>query len=65
MRHSYRVYLTALSGLSGSRLHGDPAGLGAGSGLPVGVSLIGAAGDDDRIVDIADALQAELGVPTV
>jgi aspartyl-tRNA(Asn)/glutamyl-tRNA(Gln) amidotransferase subunit A len=40
-----------------------PAGLGRSSGLPVGVSLIGALGTDDRLAALAQVLQQELGVP--
>jgi aspartyl-tRNA(Asn)/glutamyl-tRNA(Gln) amidotransferase subunit A len=40
-----------------------PAGLGAGSGLPVGVSVVSAAGSDERALAIGEALQVELGVP--
>jgi aspartyl-tRNA(Asn)/glutamyl-tRNA(Gln) amidotransferase subunit A len=42
-----------------------PAGLGAGSGLPVGVSLIGSTGSDWELLAIGEALQSELGVPTI
>ncbi len=40
-----------------------PAGLGAESGLPVGVSLIGPAGSDWELLALGATLQAELGVP--
>ena len=40
-----------------------PAGLGSGSGLPVGVSLIGGPGAEWRLLDLGRELQAELGVP--
>src|SRR5581483_3102267 len=40
-----------------------PAGLGAQTGLPVGVSLIGPAGSDWELLALGVALQAELGVP--
>ena len=40
-----------------------PAGVGSASGLPVGVSLIGAAESDWDVLGVAIALQAELGVP--
>ena len=39
-----------------------PAGVGR-SGLPVGVSLVGAAGTDWEVLSLGMALQAELGVP--
>jgi aspartyl-tRNA(Asn)/glutamyl-tRNA(Gln) amidotransferase subunit A len=40
-----------------------PAGLGARTGLPCGVSLIGAAGSDWELLAAGIDLQAELGVP--
>ena len=40
-----------------------PAGVGSRSGLPVGVSLIGAHGTDWDLLGLGIALQAELGVP--
>jgi aspartyl-tRNA(Asn)/glutamyl-tRNA(Gln) amidotransferase subunit A len=40
-----------------------PAGLGARSGLPVGVSLIGPGGSDWELLALGARLQAELGVP--
>ena len=40
-----------------------PAGLGAASGLPVSVSLIGPAGSDWELLALGAALQAELGLP--
>ena len=40
-----------------------PAGVGSRSGLPVGVSLIGAAGADWELLDIGIQLQVGLGVP--
>lgn len=40
-----------------------PAGLGATSGLPVGVSLIGAAGADGQLLALGIELQHELGTP--
>ncbi|HVN59747.1 MAG TPA: amidase [Gaiellaceae bacterium] len=42
-----------------------PVGLGAESGLPVGVSLIGPAGSDWELLALGIALQAELGVPAL
>ncbi len=41
-----------------------PAGVGSRSGLPVGVSLIGAPAADWDLLDIGIQLQAALGVPT-
>jgi aspartyl-tRNA(Asn)/glutamyl-tRNA(Gln) amidotransferase subunit A len=40
-----------------------PAGLGSASGLPVGVSLVGAPGTDWDLLGLGIALQSELGVP--
>jgi aspartyl-tRNA(Asn)/glutamyl-tRNA(Gln) amidotransferase subunit A len=40
-----------------------PAGTGARSGLPVGVSLIGGPGAEWTLLDLGAELQAELGVP--
>jgi aspartyl-tRNA(Asn)/glutamyl-tRNA(Gln) amidotransferase subunit A len=40
-----------------------PAGVGARSGLPVGVSLIGPAGSDVDLLSLGARLQHELGVP--
>jgi aspartyl-tRNA(Asn)/glutamyl-tRNA(Gln) amidotransferase subunit A len=40
-----------------------PTGTGARSGLPVGVSLIGAPGADWELLALGAALQAELGLP--
>jgi aspartyl-tRNA(Asn)/glutamyl-tRNA(Gln) amidotransferase subunit A len=40
-----------------------PSGLGSRSGLPCGLSLIGAAGADWELLAAGMALQAELGVP--
>ena len=40
-----------------------PAGVGTRSALPVGVSLIGAAGSDWDLLDIGIQLQAALGIP--
>jgi aspartyl-tRNA(Asn)/glutamyl-tRNA(Gln) amidotransferase subunit A len=40
-----------------------PAGVGSRSGLPVGVSLVGAAGADFRLLGLGIDLQAHLGVP--
>jgi aspartyl-tRNA(Asn)/glutamyl-tRNA(Gln) amidotransferase subunit A len=40
-----------------------PAGAGARSGLPVGVSLIGRPGTEWTLLDLGSELQAELGVP--
>jgi aspartyl-tRNA(Asn)/glutamyl-tRNA(Gln) amidotransferase subunit A len=40
-----------------------PAGLGSRSGLPVGVSLIGAPGTDSELLGVGISLQSELGVP--
>lgn len=42
-----------------------PAGLGARTGLPVSVSLIGPAATDWALLDLGGALQRELGVPSL
>lgn len=42
-----------------------PAGLGATSGLPVSVSLIGPGATDWRLLDLGTELQADLGTPTM
>jgi aspartyl-tRNA(Asn)/glutamyl-tRNA(Gln) amidotransferase subunit A len=41
-----------------------PAGVGSRSGLPVGVSLIGAPAADWQLLDLGIQLQVELGVPS-
>ena len=41
-----------------------PSGVGAQSGLPVGVSLVGAPGSDWELLALGAALQDELGVPS-
>ena len=41
-----------------------PSGVGAASGLPVSVSLIGPAGADWELLALGTALQEELGVPS-
>ena len=41
-----------------------PAGVGAQSGLPVSVSLVGAPGSDWELLALGAALQDELGVPS-
>ena len=41
-----------------------PSGVGAATGLPVSVSLIGAAGSDWELLALGTALQEELGVPS-
>jgi aspartyl-tRNA(Asn)/glutamyl-tRNA(Gln) amidotransferase subunit A len=40
-----------------------PTGVGTASGLPTSVSLIGRAGADWHLLGLAQALQAELGIP--
>ena len=42
-----------------------PSGLGRASGLPTGVSLVGAAGADAALLGLGIALQRELGIPHV
>jgi aspartyl-tRNA(Asn)/glutamyl-tRNA(Gln) amidotransferase subunit A len=41
-----------------------PSGIGTDTGLPTGVSLIGAPGDDWSLLDLGTELQAVLGTPT-
>jgi aspartyl-tRNA(Asn)/glutamyl-tRNA(Gln) amidotransferase subunit A len=41
-----------------------PSGVGAQTGLPVGVSLVGAPGSDWELLALGAALQDELGVPS-
>jgi aspartyl-tRNA(Asn)/glutamyl-tRNA(Gln) amidotransferase subunit A len=41
-----------------------PSGVGAATGLPVSVSLIGAAGSDWELLALGTTLQEELGVPS-
>ncbi len=57
------VALTYLWDWTGFPVAALPAGLGATSGLPVGVSLIGPTGADDRVAALGVALQTKLGVP--
>jgi Asp-tRNA(Asn)/Glu-tRNA(Gln) amidotransferase A subunit family amidase len=40
-----------------------PSGVGQATGLPVSVSLIGAGGTDEQLLDLGVQLQAELGLP--
>ena len=40
-----------------------PSGVGRRSGMPVGVSLVGAAGAEEALLAMGIALQEELGVP--
>ena len=40
-----------------------PMGVGARSGLPVGVSLVGPPGSERELLALGEELQAELGVP--
>ncbi len=56
------ISLTHLWDWTGFPVAAIPAGVGR-SGLPVGVSLIGAAGSDSELLSAGIALQAELGVP--
>jgi aspartyl-tRNA(Asn)/glutamyl-tRNA(Gln) amidotransferase subunit A len=57
------ISLTAFWDWTGFPVVALPAGVGARSGLPVSVSLIGAAGGDWELLDIGIQLQAALGVP--
>lgn len=40
-----------------------PSGVGRRTGLPCGISLVGLAGADARLLEVGGRLQAELGVP--
>ena len=57
------ISLTHYWDWTGSPVVALPAGVGARSGLPVGVSLIGARRADWHLLDIGIQLQAALGVP--
>ena len=57
------ISLTHLWDWTGFPVAALPSGVGAQTGLPVGVSLIGPAGTDRRLLTLGIALQAELGVP--
>ena len=57
------ISLTHLWDWTGFPVAALPAGVGGETGLPVGVSLVGPAGTDRRLVALGIALQAELGVP--
>jgi aspartyl-tRNA(Asn)/glutamyl-tRNA(Gln) amidotransferase subunit A len=57
------ISLTHLWDWTGFPVAALPSGVGSKTGLPVGVSLIGPAGTDRRLVALGIALQAELGVP--
>ena len=56
------ITLTHLWDWTGFPVAALPAGVGR-AGLPVGVSLVGAAGTDWEVLSLGMALQAELGVP--
>jgi aspartyl-tRNA(Asn)/glutamyl-tRNA(Gln) amidotransferase subunit A len=57
------ISLTSYWNWTGLPAAAMPAGVGSASGLPVGVSLIGAAESDWDVLGLGMALQAELGVP--
>lgn len=57
--------LTATWNVTGFPVAAFPAGLGDETGLPVGVSLIARADDDERVLGIADAVQRELPPPVL
>ena len=57
------ISLTHLWDWTGFPVAALPAGVGGETGLPVGVSLVGPAGTDRRLLALGIALQAELGVP--
>ncbi len=57
------ISLTHLWDWTGFPVAAIPSDVGAQTGLPVGVSLVGPAGTDRRLLALGIALQAELGVP--
>jgi aspartyl-tRNA(Asn)/glutamyl-tRNA(Gln) amidotransferase subunit A len=57
------ISLTHLWDWTGFPVAAIPSGVGGETGLPVGVSLVGPAGSDRRLLALGSALQAELGVP--
>lgn len=57
------ISLTHLWDWTGFPVVALPAGVGRETGLPVGVSLVGPAGSDPRLLALGIALQAGLGVP--
>ena len=57
------ISLTHLWDWTGFPVAALPAGVGGETGLPVGVSLVGPAGTDRRLLALGIALQAKLGVP--
>ena len=59
------ILLTHTWDLTGLPVVALPAGVGARSGLPVGVSLVGPSGGDWELLALGMGLQAVLGVPGV
>ena len=57
------ISLTHLWDWTGLPVAAIPSGVGGRTGLPVGVSLVGPAGTDGRLLALGVALQAELGIP--
>jgi aspartyl-tRNA(Asn)/glutamyl-tRNA(Gln) amidotransferase subunit A len=57
------ISLTHLWDWTGFPVAALPAGVGGETGLPVGVSLVGPAGTDERLLALGIALQDGLGVP--
>ena len=57
------ISLTHLWDWTGLPVAAIPSGVGGETGLPVGVSLVGPAGTDGRLLALGVALQAELGIP--
>jgi aspartyl-tRNA(Asn)/glutamyl-tRNA(Gln) amidotransferase subunit A len=57
------ISLTSYWNWTGLPVAALPAGVGSASGLPVGVSMIGAADSDWDVLGLGIALQSELGVP--
>ena len=57
------ISLTHLWDWTGLPVAAIPSGVGGETGLPVGVSLVGPAGTDGRLLALGVALQSELGIP--
>ena len=57
------ISLTHLWDWTGLPVAAIPSGVGGKTGLPVGVSLVGPAGTDGRLLALGVALQSELGIP--
>ena len=58
------ITLTHFWNWTGFPVAAMPAGIGADSGLPVGISLIGPAASDWQLLTLGIELQRDLGIPT-